>query len=159
MSTVITANRLRTALLGDRQAGTERERNTAWRHFTGLPSRVVHTPEQSDNFDRMLVTDLRRVAVQYPEDRRVHDLVADLRATSPRFAHSWDSHVVTLRTTTSKTVLHPEVGPLELDCDVLSMAGSDAYIVAFTAAPGTEEAEKLRLLEVIGTQELAPDRG
>ena len=46
------------------------------------------------------------------------------------------------------------MGPVTVDCDVLTVHGSDLRIVAYTAAPGTEAAEKLRLLSVIGTQVL-----
>jgi hypothetical protein len=47
---------------------------------------------------------------------------------------------------------HPDVGTLTLDCDVLVDPGSDLRIVAYTAAPGSDTAEKIRLLNVIGTQ-------
>lgn len=33
-----------------------------------------------------------------------------------------------------------------MDCDVPTVAGSDLRVVAFTARPGTEDADKLRLL-------------
>jgi hypothetical protein len=35
------------------------------------------------------------------------------------------------------------------------LGASDLRIVAYTAAPGSEAASKLRLLAVVGTQELA----
>ncbi|MFI5064617.1 MAG: transcriptional regulator, partial [Streptosporangiales bacterium] len=54
-----------------------------------------------------------------------------------------------------KTVHHPDLGPVTVDCDVLTVAGSDLRVVAYTAAPGSEAAEKLRLLAVLGTQDLA----
>ncbi len=53
-----------------------------------------------------------------------------------------------------KTVHHPDLGPITVDCDVLTVAGSDLRVVAFTAPPGTEDADKLRLLAVIGTQRM-----
>jgi hypothetical protein len=52
-------------------------------------------------------------------------------------------------------VHHPELGPVTVDCDVLTTAGSDLRLVAFTAAPGSEDADKLRLLGVLGTQDFA----
>jgi hypothetical protein len=42
-----------------------------------------------------------------------------------------------------------------VDCDVLTVVGSDLRVVAFTAAPGSEDADKLRLLAVLGTQDFA----
>ena len=41
-----------------------------------------------------------------------------------------------------------------VDCDVLTAHGSDLRIVACTAAPGSDAAEKLKPLAVIGTQVL-----
>ncbi|MEV7739184.1 hypothetical protein AB0O75_45380 [Streptomyces sp. NPDC088921] len=54
-----------------------------------------------------------------------------------------------------KTVAHPHVGDLELDCHVLSVHGSDLRIVVYTAAPGSEAADKLQLLTVLGTENMA----
>jgi hypothetical protein len=55
-----------------------------------------------------------------------------------------------------KTVDHPAVGKLTLDCDVLTVEGSGLRIVVYTAEPGTEDAEKLDLVRVIGLQTLSP---
>ena len=52
----------------------------------------------------------------------------------------------------AKAIIHPEIGTLTLDCDVLIAAGSDLRVVAYTAAPGSEAAARLGLLDVIGTQ-------
>ena len=55
-----------------------------------------------------------------------------------------------------KTIHHPELGPVTVDCDVLAVIGSDLRVVAFTAAPGSEDADKLRLLAVLGTENFSP---
>jgi hypothetical protein len=41
-----------------------------------------------------------------------------------------------------------------LDCDVLLVAGADLTIMIYSAEPGTEDAERLALLTVLGTQSL-----
>ena len=46
------------------------------------------------------------------------------------------------------------MGTLTLDCDVLSVKGSDLHITIYTAEPGTEDADRLALLIVLGTQAL-----
>jgi hypothetical protein len=51
--------------------------------------------------------------------------------------------------------VHSPVGPIEIDCDVLSVPGSDLRIVVYTAVPGSEDAAKLDLLRVTGLQEFA----
>ncbi len=43
-----------------------------------------------------------------------------------------------------KTVEHPEVGPVDVDCDVLTDGDSDLKIVILTAAPGSSDEAKLR---------------
>jgi hypothetical protein len=49
-----------------------------------------------------------------------------------------------------KTVRHPSVGDILLDCDVLLVPGADLRMVAYTAASGTSDAGKLDLLRVTG---------
>ena len=93
-------------------------------------------------------------------DHRVRRLIAELRANSDLFAELWDSGAVGDRPAASrKTVDHPQVGPLTLDCDVLNVAGADLRIMLYTAEPGTEDAERLALLAVLGTQSLVESAG
>lgn len=150
--TLIAWNQLYAALHGDPSGRSERERNVLWRHFTGRPDRVTHTPEQQARFETATVADLRSATAHYPADRPLRTLVADLRRASDHFARLWDSHAVGSHTMDTKTVHHPDVGPLVLDCDVLNAPGSDLHVVIHTAAPGTDAADKLSLLAVIGTQ-------
>ncbi|MET7315920.1 helix-turn-helix transcriptional regulator [Streptomyces thermoviolaceus] len=150
--TLLIANPPYTALMGDLTQGPER--NGVWRHFVGGGGRVVHTPEERRAFEQALVADLRTTAERYPADRRLRALVAELRAGSDRFAELWDSGAVGEHTAARKTIRHPRVGPVTLDCDVLSVAGSDLRIMVYTAEPGTEDAERLALLMVLGTQDL-----
>jgi hypothetical protein len=51
-----------------------------------------------------------------------------------------------------KTIDHPEVGAITLDCDMLTVPRADLTIMLYTAEPGSEDAERLALLAVIGTQ-------
>ncbi len=41
-----------------------------------------------------------------------------------------------------------------LDCDTLIVAGDDLRITVYTAEPGTQDAERLALAVVLGTQSL-----
>jgi len=47
-----------------------------------------------------------------------------------------------------KTIDNRHVGPITLDCDVLTAPGTDLRIIAYTATPGSEDASKLDLLGV-----------
>ncbi|MFE2407410.1 helix-turn-helix transcriptional regulator [Kitasatospora sp. NPDC059408] len=154
--TLLLANPLYTALMGERHG---KERNGAWRNFLGSGSRVRHTPESRRTLETAVVSDLRATASRYPADLRLRRLIADLRGNSERFAELWDSGTVGHQEASRKTIDHPQVGSLTLDCDVLSVAGSDLRIMVYTAEPGTEDAERLALLAVIGTQALVKVAG
>jgi transcriptional regulator with XRE-family HTH domain len=158
MWTLLVANPPYAALMGDSTRWRGNELNGVWRHFFGPGNGVTYTPEALRAFETALVADLRTAAQRYPADRRLRSLVADLREKSERFAELWDSGAVGIHDAARKTINHALVGPMTLDCDVLSVAGSDLRIMVFTAEPGTEDAERLALLMVLGTQEIAPTR-
>jgi len=87
---------------------------------------------------------------------RLRRLVSEIAAQSPRFVELWESHGPDPRQDTSrrKTIDHPAVGRITLDCDVLIVAADDLRVMVYTAEPGTEDAESLALAVVLGTQEL-----
>jgi hypothetical protein len=91
-----------------------------------------------------------------PHDPRSRELIDLLLAASPEFALLWASHDVAWRPGPDrKTFLHPEVGPLELDCATLAAESDSQILLVYTATPGTESAERLRLLGVLGNQTFA----
>jgi hypothetical protein len=49
--------------------------------------------------------------------------------------------------------VHPNVGVLTLDCQILTADNQLQYLVIFTATPGSEDAERLAFLSVIGNQQ------
>ncbi|MFF2324664.1 MULTISPECIES: helix-turn-helix transcriptional regulator [unclassified Streptomyces] len=149
--TQLLANPLYTALMGERRG---RERNGVWRAFLGSGGRVRHTPESRRAMESAVVADLRAAARRYPADRGVRHLVAELRASSERFAELWESGAVGRHESSRKTIDHPTVGAITLDCDVLGVAGGDLRIMIYTAEPGSGDAERLDLLAVLGVQAL-----
>ncbi len=153
--TLLMANPPYAALMGDPSGWRGNQRNAVWRHFLGPPNRVRHTPESRRALEAALVADLRATAARYPADQRLRHLVVDLRAGSDRFADLWDSGTVGHHEAARKTIDHPHVGAVTLDCDVLAVSGSDLRIMIYTAEPGTADAERLALLTVLGTQTLA----
>ncbi|WP_030674502.1 helix-turn-helix transcriptional regulator [Streptomyces cellulosae] len=150
--TLLLANPMYAALMGDASGLRGFERNGVWRNFTGAPTRVRHTPQERRDFETGMVAELRATAARYPADRQLQRLITELRASSERFAELWDAGVVGRLESSRKTIEHPHVGTLTLDCDVLRVAGSDLHLLVYTAEPGTEDAERLELLAVLGTQ-------
>jgi transcriptional regulator with XRE-family HTH domain len=149
---LIAANALGTALFGDFSGESPRMRNILWRHFTGAPSRVVRAEGEDAPAEAESVADLRDAVGRYPDDELLRSLVDDLLRVSPRFAELWEQRSVRRRMASRKSFVHPEVGPLTLDCDVLTVGGSDLRLVVYTAAPGTRDFEALALLGAVGLQ-------
>ncbi|MGY2898158.1 transcriptional regulator with XRE-family HTH domain [Curtobacterium sp. PvP017] len=152
---LLVANAPYDALMGPIGALRGNERNTAWRHLVGSGSRAVHTPAEQAAFEENLVAGLRMTAARYPLDRQLQQLVRDLRAASPRFVELWDSGATTMGETARRKVIdHPDVGLITLDCDTLVVGPEDLRILAYTAVPGSLDAERLALAIVLGTQSL-----
>ncbi|MFE3229942.1 helix-turn-helix transcriptional regulator [Nocardia sp. NPDC059228] len=154
--TLVLANAPYDALMGDTSTWRGLERNAVWRNVARLPSRVRHTPQEQAEHEARLVADLRLTASRYPADHALQDLVTDLVANSPRFAELWDAETSPSLADPSrrKTIDHPAVGPITLDCDTLLVALDDLRISVYTAEPGTEDADRLALATVLGTQSL-----
>ncbi|MGW5172332.1 helix-turn-helix transcriptional regulator [Streptomyces nodosus] len=157
--TLLMANAPYAALMGDPSGRRGHERNGVWRHFLGPGPGVRRTPQGQRDHEAALVGDLRVAAESYPADRRLQRLIAELREGSERFAELWDAGAVGRHEASRKTIDHPRVGPVTLDCDILTVAGSDLRIMVYTAEPGTEDAERLALLTVLGTQDLVGPTG
>jgi transcriptional regulator with XRE-family HTH domain len=156
--TIITWNAAWAALMGDPSAASGRDRNLLWRTFTGKSTRVRKSQDEADDFETNAVADLRRAAGTYPDDAGLRQLVDDLQQASPRFARLWAERMVNMTGSGSKTIVHPQVGPITLDCDVLTVTGSDLRLVVYTAEPSSPDADRLRLIQVLGLQTInAPD--
>jgi hypothetical protein len=55
----------------------------------------------------------------------------------------------------TKTILHPQAGPLALASEVLLDSTAEQSLVLCTAQPGTDTAGKLELLRVLGREKFA----
>ncbi|GGI06866.1 transcriptional regulator [Isoptericola cucumis] len=156
MWNLVRANPPYDALLGTTTSWRGIERNAIWRHVVDAGSRVVQTAEEHADLVAGLVGDLRMTAARYPADPRVRRLVDELATRSPRFADLWEAAGVPGRADPSrhKVVDHPTVGRIAVDCDTLVVAGDDLRIMVYSAEPGSEDADRLALAVVLGTQTL-----
>jgi transcriptional regulator with XRE-family HTH domain len=152
--TIVARNALGVALLGELPGGGgARQRNVIWRHFTGGgASAFERTDRETADLEAEMVADLHDAVGRYPADEHLHALVADLRAGHERFAALWEQRPVAPRAASRKTIVHPEVGPITLDCDSLLVRDSDLRLIVYTAAPGSPDAGKLALLSAVGLQ-------
>ncbi|MFE6280966.1 helix-turn-helix transcriptional regulator [Streptomyces sp. NPDC057877] len=142
------------ALTGDLTGYSGPARSLGYRWFTDPAARRLYAPEEHEFLTRMFVSGLRGVAtLRGPGSRAAH--YADLLlARSEEFRRVWDAHEVGIRPREVKHFVHPEVGALELTCQTLLDPDQSHFLLVYTAVPGSESYEKLRLLSVIGAQAL-----
>ncbi|MEU8899631.1 helix-turn-helix transcriptional regulator [Nocardia sp. NPDC048505] len=152
-SDVLACNPLAAALFGDYSAHPPAERNLLWQRFLGSGlDRLVTTPE-ADAADAVdCVGCLRTVHAKYPDDPGLTRLLTELRTGSARFDELWRAGRSGQLRSRSVTLAHPELGTLELDCDVLLVPEADQTVVVYSPAPGTPSASALDLLRVTGLQ-------
>ena len=86
---------------------------------------------------------------------RAGEIVRALTRASAEFAGLWERHEVAKRFEDHKTLIHPELGPIELDCQALFTEDQSQAVLVLTAPPRTEGYEKLQLLAVLGQQHFA----
>lgn len=149
--TQLLANPLYVALMGEWHG---RDLNAVWRGFLNPNSRVRHTPESRRALRQSQVADLRRTAGRYPDDTDLHSFIGELRRRSRYFDDLWTSGAVGTHQAGRKIIDHPHVGTLILDCDVLSVAGSDLRLMVYTAEPGSEDAGRLARLNATDSRAL-----
>ncbi|MBB4908230.1 helix-turn-helix transcriptional regulator [Actinophytocola algeriensis] len=152
--TLVWWNDMWTALHGDAATLPATERNLARALFGDGTARAAMRPIRSERGEDALaasiVADLKDAVSRYPADARLDNLVRELRATSDAFAHFWTTATASQHVTERKTIRHPEIGDVLLDCDVLIAPGADLRIVTYTAPAGSDDAGKLDLLRVTG---------
>lgn len=155
---VLAQNRAALLLMGDQTAFTGDERYLVYRWFTDPAARASHPPDEHERHARELVADLRVAVGQHSGDPAVAGLVARLQAASSDFRRLWVGHEVAVKRTDRKTVIHPRVGTLLLDCETLVGLDHRQRLMVLTPADN-ETRERLELLQVLGLQEFAQVRG
>jgi hypothetical protein len=153
LGVTLVQNRLGVALLGDQTGHTGLRRSMVYRWFADPEARRLFPAEDHARHSRNHVAALREVHGRAANDPECRELVDALLAESPEFAALWERHEVKGRSGTLKRFVHPLVGALTLDCQVLTAENLTERLVVYTAAPGTEDADRLALLRVVGTQE------
>ncbi|GAA0389473.1 helix-turn-helix transcriptional regulator [Microbispora corallina] len=148
-------NRMADALFGDKSGHTGLARSGIYRWFTDPSERLRYPEEDRDRQSRAQVANLRVAYGSMGPRSRAGELVRALQKASTEFAELWDRHEVATRFEDHKTLIHPELGPIELDCQVLFTEDQSQALLVLTAPPRTEGHEKLRLLAVLGHEHFA----
>jgi transcriptional regulator with XRE-family HTH domain len=160
---MVWCNRGWSALLGDLSGIAPENRSLVCARFPvagrvgGVEAWPVHSSHH-DATDRAIVADLRRASARYPEDRRLADLLRRTIDGNARFAELWRAGAVGEHTEDRKTIEHPTVGDITVDCDTLSAGDTDLKIVAMTAPAGSEDATKIELARITALAQGVPNQ-
>ena len=152
-------NRMADALFGDKSGYTGLARSEIYRWFTDPAERQRYPEHDRDRQSRAQVANLRAAYGSMGPRSRAGELARALRKASPEFAGLWERHEVARRFEDHKILIHPELGPIEVDCQVLFTEDQSQALLVLTAPPRTEGFEKLQLLGVVGQQRFAESRG
>jgi transcriptional regulator with XRE-family HTH domain len=127
------------------------DRNMIRWTFLRSPQDVIWSDEHFLRFTRSTVADLRASYARYPGDPAIETLVSEMLALAPQFAQMWAEYEVEPRGPMLKHVDHPDLGPLDFECQVLHIADTGQRLIAYCAAPGSPtEAAFLRLAAQAG---------
>lgn len=149
---VLAQNRMGILLMGDQTGFTGDRRHLAYRWFTEPEEHEPQLPEERERHSRELVADLRATFGRRSGDQEVAAFVERLRAVSEDFRRRWDEHEVGVRRADRKTVVHPRVGPVLVDCETLVTPDLRQELLVLTPADA-EARERLDLLRVLGTED------
>jgi transcriptional regulator with XRE-family HTH domain len=148
-------NPLAVALVGDHSHFTGRHTSFAYRWFMDPASRAIYPEADHDAQSQAFVADLRAGAARRgSQDTEARSMITALQDGSAEFAELWGRHDVEFRRRGRKRINHPELGLIDVTCLNLFSEDGRQRLLWFTPTPGTDSAELLDLLAVIGTQAL-----
>ncbi|MFJ9249059.1 helix-turn-helix transcriptional regulator [Streptomyces sp. NPDC101776] len=157
LADTLVQNPLATALLGDQTRHTGLARSAYYRWFTDPAERTHYPEEDHPKQSRIQAAALRAALTADHGNPRAAQIVAELRERSTEFVRLWDRHEVAKRFEDHKTLIHPELGRINVDCQILFTDNRAQTLLVMTTRPGTESHGKLQLLSVIGHQQFTDD--
>jgi transcriptional regulator with XRE-family HTH domain len=149
-------NAMAEAIFGDTSRHTGLARSGIYRWFTNPAERRCYPAHEHPRQSRALVASLRAAYAMMGPRSPAGEILRALQQASPEFAELWDRQEVTLRFEDHKTLVHPEIGSIEVDCQALFTEDQSQALLVLTAPRGSEGYEKLRLLAVVGHERFTP---
>ncbi|MER5506755.1 helix-turn-helix transcriptional regulator [Streptomyces sp. NPDC002766] len=152
-------NPLAVALLGDHSGFRGARASFVHRWFTDPAARNLYPEADHGEQSRAFVADLRAAAARRDsKDTEASSMIGSLLGSSREFADLWADHEVAFRRNDRKRLNHPAIGLIEVNCLSLFSEDGRQRLLWFTPAVGTDSADALDLLAVIGTQEIVEPR-
>ena len=155
LGVTLVQNRMAEALFGDRTRYTGVARSEIYRWFTDPAERSHYPEDDRGRQSRAVVANLRAAYALMGPRSEAGELVRALQRVSTEFRELWDRHEVAKRFADHKTLIHPELGPIELDCQALFTEDQSQALLVLTAPPRSAGYEKLQLLAVVGQEHFA----
>lgn len=150
LGVTLSQNPLAEALVGVQTRHTGPRSSGVYRWFTDPAERRAHPEEDHPRHSRCLVSLLRAAHGQAGDDPEARELVDRLLRESDEFAALWERHEVAGRAGALKRFVHPLVGVLTLECQVLTAENLTEKLLVFTARPGSEDNDRLARLSAAG---------
>jgi transcriptional regulator with XRE-family HTH domain len=148
--------RLALLIFGDETRFTGLSRSMTYRWFTDPNQRRIYPTDDHAWHSRIFTSQLRVAYARDGTGSRAAEIVNTLLKQNSEFAQLWSQHEVGIGYTHVKRFQNAEVGILELHCQLLHDLDQMQSLLVLTPSPGTESYEKLKLLSVVGSQQLAP---
>ena len=140
------------ALMGDLTRYEGLQRSIGYRWFADPHGRARYPVEDHEPLSRGFTSGLR-AAYTNPATRARATVYRDaLLSISAEFTELWERHEIITASAHQKRIKHPELGVLELQCQVLTDPDQGHSLLVYTATPGTTSHSNLALLAVIGNQ-------
>lgn len=134
------------ALLGDETAYEGFARSVVYRWFTDDASRELYPVEDRAAIGLSYAAGARMAYARDGAGSRAAEIVDDLLSRSAEFAELWKRHDVGHAPELTKRIVHPKLGVLEVQCQILQDAVQMHTLLVFTAEPGTPDHAKLTAL-------------
>jgi len=151
LSVTLVQNPLAAALLGWPKHTSGLPASFLYQWFTDPEARDRYHPDEHDHQSHVFVADLRAVTARRSRDQLVTELTTRLLDESREFADLWARQDVAVRRADRKTLIHPALGELELNCLNLLSEDGTQRLLWFTPVPGSPAVENLELLSVVGS--------
>jgi hypothetical protein len=151
---VLVQNRLAEAIFGAPPA-TGLARSSVYRWFMHPGSRDVYPPEDHERQGRSQVASLRAAHAAAGPGSTADEVLRVLMRESEEFVRVWELHEVSRRFEDHKTLVHPELGRIDVACQALFTEDQSQALVVLTPEPNSEAEEKVRLLAVLGHETFA----
>lgn len=144
--------RVSKALLGDLSRHTGHARSGYHRWFLDPSERQRYATTEHPAISAEIAADLRHAQARTRTSRTVTRLVDILRTRSEEFAALWRGHDLRDEpfTIDPRCFIHPSLGPIELQREVLTAEDYSQRMVIYHAIPGSADETAMQLLAVIG---------